>query len=164
MTPRLSCSGLTAARESIVVLRDFDLDVAWLLDEERRSRFEAGDPAFETDFRLALTWLPPADETRRIERWLFDGLSRSGADWGQALALFTREAVTTLDLLSDALPEIAPLDDADLLTWLHDCVSPSTFPVAVPDQPMFLDAWLADAPLRSPPASLPPRPTMKGTT
>ena len=33
----------------------FDLDVAWLLDEERRSRFEAGDPAFETDFRLALT-------------------------------------------------------------------------------------------------------------
>ena len=30
------------------------------------------------DFRLALTWLPPADETRRIERWLFDGLARSG--------------------------------------------------------------------------------------
>ena len=46
----------------------FDTDIAWLLDEERRQRFEAGEPAFESDFRLALTWLPPADETRRIER------------------------------------------------------------------------------------------------
>ena len=125
----------------------FDLDVAWLLDEERRSRFEAGDPAFETDFRLALTWLPPADETRRMERWLFDGLAKGGADWRQALAVFTREAATTLDLLSDALPEIAPLDDTDLLTWLHDCVSPRSFPVAAPESPMYLDAWLADADL-----------------
>ena len=125
----------------------FDLDVAWLLDEERRSRFEAGDPAFETDFRLALTWLPPADETRRMERWLFDGLAKGGADWRQALAVFTREAATTLDLLSDALPEIDPLDDTDLLTWLHDCVSPRSFPVAAPDSPMYLDAWLADADL-----------------
>ena len=125
----------------------FDLDVAWLLDEERRSRFEAGDPAFETDFRLALTWLPPADETRRMERWLFDGLAKGGADWRQAVAVFTREAATTLDLLSDALPEIDPLDDTELLTWLHDCVSPRTFPVAAPDSPMYLDAWLADADL-----------------
>ncbi len=126
---------------------DFDLDVAWLLDAERRSRFEAGDPGFETDFRLALTWLPPADETRRMERWLFDGLARSGADWRQALAVFARETASFLDLLSDAMPEIAPLDDAGLLTWLHDCVSPRAFPVAVPERPMFLDAWLADADL-----------------
>ena len=125
----------------------FDLDVAWLLDEERRSRFEAGDPAFETDFRLALTWLPPADDTQRMERWLFDGLAKGGADWRQALAVFIREAATTLDLLSDALPEIDPLDDADLLTWLHDCVSPKTFPITAPDSPMYLDAWLADADL-----------------
>ena len=67
----------------------FDLDVAWLLDEERRSRFDTADPAFETDFRLALTWLPPADETRRMERWLFDGLTKAGQDWTLALATFT---------------------------------------------------------------------------
>lgn len=125
----------------------FDTDVAWLLDEERRHRFEAGEPAFETDFRLALTWLPPADETRRIERWLFDGLSRADADWRQALAVFAREAATTLDLLRDGLPEVAPLDDADLLTWLHECVSPRGHRVEPTDEPMFLDAWLADADL-----------------
>lgn len=123
----------------------FDLDVAWLLDSERRIRFEDADPAFETDFRLALTWLPPADETRRMERWLFDGLAKGGHDWRLSLATFGREADTTLDLLSDALPEITRLDDADLLTWLHDSVSPRPFALRPPETPMFLDAWLADA-------------------
>ncbi|MDQ8027465.1 MAG: conjugal transfer protein TrbE [Brevundimonas sp.] len=125
----------------------FDLDVAWLLDAERRERFEGGEPAFETDFRLALTWLPPADETRRIERWLFDGLARAGADWRQALATFEREAQTVFDLLGDALPEIEPLGDRALLTWLHDCVSTRPVSVTPPEQPMFLDVLLADDPL-----------------
>ena len=124
---------------------DIYIDVAWLLDAERRSRFDTAEAAFETDFRLALTWLPPADETRRMERWLFDGLQKAGQDWRQALAAFGREVDTTLDLLADALPEIARLDDAELLTWLHDCVSPRPFPVRPPDSPMFLDGWLADA-------------------
>lgn len=125
----------------------FDIDVAWLLDAERRDRFDGGEPAFETDFRLALTWLPPADETRRLERWLFDGLARAGSDWRQALAAFTREADTMLDLLSDALPEIAPLDNAALLTWLHGCVSTRSVEVAPPAEPMFLDGLLADTAL-----------------
>ncbi|MDQ1155184.1 hypothetical protein QE389_002383 [Brevundimonas sp. SORGH_AS 993] len=81
----------------------FDLDVAWLMDAERRGRFETREPAFETDFRLALTWLPPADETRALERWLFDGLSRKGADWRTALDAFRRESDTTFDLLAAAL-------------------------------------------------------------
>lgn len=123
----------------------FDLDVAWLLDAERRERFDGGEPAFETDFRLALTWLPPADETRRIERWLFDGLARAGGDWRQALETFRREAATVFDLLADALAEITPLDDGELLTWLHDCVSPRALAVTPPAEPMFLDALLADA-------------------
>lgn len=125
----------------------FDLDAAWLMDAERRGRFETSEAAFETDFRLALTWLSPADETRTMERWLFDGLSRKGADWRTALDAFRREADTTFDLLAGALPEIEPLDDTGLLTWLHDCVSPRAFAVRPPDSPIFLDAWLADAAL-----------------
>ncbi|MNL11849.1 hypothetical protein D3C87_1327010 [compost metagenome] len=123
----------------------FEAEAAWLVDAERRDRFEDAEPAFETDFRLALTWLPPADETRRLERWLFDGLARAGQDWRQTLATFRREADATFDLLADALPEIAPLEDAALLTWLHACVSPRPHPVLPPETPVFLDVWLADA-------------------
>ena len=125
----------------------FDVAAAWLVDAERRGGFETADPAFETDFRFALTWLPPADPTRRMERWLFDGLARGSGDWRPALKTFEREAAAISDLMADALPEIDRLDDDDLLTWLHDAVSPRSFPLRVPETPMFLDAWLADAAL-----------------
>ncbi|WP_395945542.1 conjugal transfer protein TrbE [Brevundimonas sp.] len=126
---------------------DFDLDVAWLVDAERRDRFDDADPAYETDYRLAMTWLPPVEDGRRVERWLFDGLAARAGDWRLALEQFRRETETTFDLLSDALPEIARLDDAGLLTWLHDGISPRAMTVEPPDPPMFLDAWLADAAL-----------------
>lgn len=143
------CLHVEASRRSAAAYPEsaFSIDVAWLADAERREGFESADPAFETDFRLALTWLPPGDEARRLERWLFDGLSRSGADWRQTLALFEREVEATFDLLAGALPEIGRLDDEGLLTWLHACVSPLAMTVRPPDTPMFLDVLLADAAL-----------------
>lgn len=126
---------------------EFSSPAAWLVDAERRSLFETSEPAYETLYRAALTWLPPADRTRRLERWLFAGADPARRDWRTALDLFRREAAQITDLLADALPEVDPLDDAALLTWLHDCVSPRAIDLSLPETPMFLDAWLADAPL-----------------
>lgn len=125
----------------------FPAPAAWLVDAERREAFAGAEPAFETTCRLALTWLPPADETRRLARALFSGLEAPGRDWRTALEAFRREAAAILDLLSDALPEARPMDDLDLLGWLHACVSPQTHPVRPDQTPAFLDAALADAPL-----------------
>lgn len=126
---------------------DFSVAAAWLVDAERRSLFETSEPAFETDYRASLTWLPPADDTRRTERWLFDGAGPADRDWRMALDAFDRERAQITDLIADALPEVSALDDAALLTWLHDCVSPRSVALNLPDTPMFLDAWLADAAL-----------------
>lgn len=125
----------------------FPAPAARLVDEERLAALDAADPAFETDHHAALTWLPPADQTRGAERWLFDGLAGSGKDWRAALSAFVRETDLILDLLSDALPEAARLDDGALLTWLHDAVSTRPVVIRPPEAPMFLDAWLADTPL-----------------
>lgn len=126
---------------------DFEIAAAWLVDAERRSLFETSEPAYETDYRAALTWLPPADRTRRVERVLFDGAEPASRDWRTALDAFERETAQVVDLLADALPEVAMLDDGQILTWLHDCVSPRSVQLELPATPMFLDAWLADAPL-----------------
>ncbi|MDQ1193895.1 type IV secretion/conjugal transfer VirB4 family ATPase [Brevundimonas vesicularis] len=125
----------------------FEIAAAWLVDAERRALFETSEPAYETDYRAALTWLPPADQTRRIERVLFDGADPASRDWRTALDAFSRETQQIVDLLADALPEVERLDDGALLSWLHDCVSPRSIPLQLPATPMFLDAWLADAPL-----------------
>jgi len=123
---------------------DIPAPAAWLVDAERQAAFERAEPAFETDFRLSLTWLPPADETRRAERLLFDGLARADRDWRAALEAFQRQADGLLDLVADALPEAQRLSDAELLTWLHACASTRSHPVAPRDCPVFLDAALAD--------------------
>jgi len=125
----------------------FEPAAAWLVDAERRALFETSEPAFETDYHCALTWLPPADQTRRLERWLFDGADPASRDWRTALDAYRREATQITDLLSDAMPEVEPLDDAALLTWLHECISPRSVRLEPPETPMFLDAWLADSPL-----------------
>jgi len=126
---------------------DFPNPAAWLVDAERRTAFERADPAFETDYRLSLTWLPPADESRRFERLLFDGLPRQRQDWRAALAHFQREADTVFDLLADALPETRRLTDHELLEWLHACVSLRGHPIDPTCLASFLDAGLADTPL-----------------
>lgn len=123
---------------------DIPVPVAWLVDAERQAAFERAEPAFETDFRLALTWLPPADETRRAERLLFDGLDRANRDWRAALDAFRRQADAVLDLLADTLPEARRLDDAALLAWLHACVSTRPHPITPSTTPAFLDAALSD--------------------
>lgn len=126
---------------------DAEVTAAWLVDAERQALFDGAEPAFESEFRLALTWLPPADETRRLQRLMFDGLERNGRDWRAALDAFRRETDAVFDLVADVLPECQRLDDAALLTWLHACVSPRPHPVAPAATAAFLDAALADAPL-----------------
>lgn len=126
---------------------DMDIPAAWLVDAERQALFDGAEAAFETEFRLALTWRPPGEETRALERLMFDGLASAARDWRTALARFRREADAVFDLLADALPEARPMADAELLAWLHASVSPSAQAVDPEMLPVFLDAALADAPL-----------------
>jgi type IV secretion system protein VirB4 len=123
------------------------MTAAELVEAERQAAFETSELAFETDFRLALTWLPPADETRWVERLLFDGLAQADRDWRGALEQFQRQADAIFDLVADTLPQAQRLSDRELLTWLRACVSVRTETVAPETCPAFLDAALADTPL-----------------
>jgi type IV secretion/conjugal transfer VirB4 family ATPase len=74
------------------------------------------------------------------------GAGRTGA-YQEHLQRFIQETDRAIDLLSSVLPEIAPLDDQDTLTYLHACVSTKRHPVGVPEIPAYLDAFLSDEPL-----------------
>ena len=124
-----------------------DNPVAWLVDEERRALFEQGGAAFETDHVATLTWLPPSDDTRKAETFLFENRVATSRDWREALALFQREIAILVDLMADALLEARLMQNSEVLTYLHACISPKPHAVAVPETPVFLDAQLADTPL-----------------
>jgi len=125
---------------------------SWLVDEERRARFEAEGAHFESRYHLTLVWLPAADGADAAGRSLVDrpdagAGSLRGRDWRGALASFIAETDRALDLFADFMPAVRGLSSAETLTYLHDAVSNRHLSVAVPETPMYLDALLADTPL-----------------
>ncbi len=121
---------------------------SWLVDQERRARFEAEGAHFESRYHLTLTWLPAADGTDAAGRSLVDRPeANQGRDWRGALAKFITETDRALDLFAAFMPEVRALSSAETLTHLHGCISTRRHPVAVPETPMYLDGLLADTPL-----------------
>lgn len=120
---------------------------SWLVDKERQASFEGGRDHYESRYHLTLVWLPPPDSEARAERALVDGSKGEGRDWRQATARFIAETDRALDLLSGLMPEVRVLDDKETLTFLHSRVSARRDQVAVPETPMYLDAFIADTDL-----------------
>lgn len=124
--------------------------LSWLVDEERRASFEEASSHFESSYHLTLVYLPPQESAARAGRLLYENTANEGTDgpdWRGRLDGFVAEAERFLDLLEGVMPEIAWLDDAQTLTYLHGCVSTRQHRVAMPEVPMHVDALLADEPL-----------------
>lgn len=121
--------------------------LSWLVDEERRAAFEDSASHFESRYHFTLQYLPPEESRARAAGLLYENRSSTGVDWRERLAAFIAETDRVFDLLDGVMPEIAWLQDADTLSYLHTTVSPRTYPVAVPEVPFHLDALLVDAPL-----------------
>ncbi|MPZ35922.1 MAG: conjugal transfer protein TrbE [Rhodospirillales bacterium] len=115
-----------------------------LVDDERRAQFEEEGAHFENGYFLTLVWLPAADDAARAEAWLYEGRSRSDADWRNALSAFIDRTDRVLALIEDFMPEAGWLDDGETLTYLHSCISTRRQRVRVPETPMHLDAILVD--------------------
>ncbi len=134
---------------------------SWLVDEERRAAFEgdgagpaaggmsgAGRAHFENGYTLTLLYMPPADTVARAGQALIETPEADNArDWRKELEAFVAETDRAFDLLAALMPEIAPLDDGETLTYLHGTVSTGRHKVSVPETPLYLDAILTDEPL-----------------
>jgi type IV secretion system protein VirB4 len=126
---------------------NFPEALSWLVDEERRAAYESAGSHFESSYRLTLLWLPPAEAKARAARVMLETPAQRQVDWREHLAAFIGETERFRGLLEGVMTEIAWLDDAETLTYLHASVSTKMHPVAVPETPFALDALLADRPL-----------------
>jgi type IV secretion system protein TrbE len=121
---------------------------SWLVDRERQASFEGERDHFESRYHLTLVWLPAPDSQASAERALIERSSgETQRDWREALSSFVAETDRALDLISGFMPEVRALDDEETLTFLHNSVSSRRHRVAVPETPIYLDAFLADTPL-----------------
>lgn len=120
-----------------------------LIDAERRAGFEAAGAHYESAYYLTFTYLPPADGVGRMERLFLerDDETDDGPDYGRELQGFIDRTDRAFDIMTALLPEIAPLDDDQTLTYLHRCLSAKDHKVRAPHVPAWLDAFLVDTPL-----------------
>nr|NUR36463.1 conjugal transfer protein TrbE [Sphingomonas sp.] len=126
----------------------FPEQASWLVEQERRARFQAEGAHYESRYYLTLTWLPAADGADAAGRSLVDRPeAEQGRDWRGALANFVAETNRALDLFAAFMPEVRALSSAETLTFLHGCISSHRHSVAVPETPMYLDGLLADTQL-----------------
>ncbi len=135
---------------------------SWLVDAERRATFEYGSetaPAsdvdaasarlhFESAYTFTLLYMAPADPVAQAEKALVERAGdETGRDWRTDLAGFIAETERASDLLAGIMPEWAPLDDGETLSYLHRTISSKRHRIGVPETPLYLDAILADEPL-----------------
>jgi type IV secretion/conjugal transfer VirB4 family ATPase len=119
-----------------------------LVDVERRAEFEQEGTHYESNYFLTFLYLPPAEESARAERLLYEGRDRNeDGDAREVQRGFADRTERVLGLVEGFMPEIAWLDDEETLTYLHSTVSTRRQRVRVPEIPMYLDAVLADEPL-----------------
>lgn len=126
---------------------DFPEPLSWLVDEERRAAFEESGNHFESGYHLTLAYLPPEESRARAAKLLYEHAPGDGVDWRGRLDAFVAETDRVFDLLDGVMPEIAWLDDADTLTYLHATVSTRRYWLTVPEVPFHLDALLTDSAL-----------------
>ena len=117
-----------------------------LLDEERRVLVGSAH-YFDSERYLTLVYLPAKDVSSRIAQWFYEGGEEVSHAYSDELKFFIKTRNDIVTLLGGVLKDIQPLNDDESCTYLHACVSPKIHPVKAADNPMFLDAALADTPL-----------------
>ena len=130
--------------------RNFADAASWLVDQEREFDLNQDDTHYESRYHLTLLFLPPEDRVNRSESLLFEASDKSKKriDYRDHLASFISETNRAIDLLAQILPDVQILDDAETLSFLHQCISTKSHPVAVPECPVYLDAILPDTPFQ----------------
>jgi type IV secretion system protein VirB4 len=127
---------------------DWPCAAAALFDDERRDLVLDTGHQLESDYVLALTFLPPGDATGKLERMLIEGDDEGGEDSGiEYVDYFARRVHEMADLMRAFMPHAKILDGGDLLTFLSHPLALERQTVDLPETPMFLDCLLAEQPV-----------------
>jgi type IV secretion system protein VirB4 len=139
----------------------FPHPVTRVIDDERRQQFMDEGAHFESEYFLALTYLPPIESEEKFKGWMFEGQSgarsavakqvldrfRSRVEMFENVfgALFRIERLGRYEILDDhGFPRV----EDRLLRYLRRCITGEDHPFALPDIPAYLNDCLAEQDFR----------------
>lgn len=131
--------------------------VSAAIDEERRQLFEGLGAMYEGYFVLTLTWFPPLLAQRKFVELMFDDDAEVVGKKARTKGLisqFKREIsgienrLTTAVKLTRLRGQKIVNEDGnkvthdDFLSWLQFCVTGVSHPIQLPNNPMYMDAYI----------------------
>jgi type IV secretion/conjugal transfer VirB4 family ATPase len=135
---------------------DFPDPVTRIIDDERREQFLAEGTHFESEYFLAVTFLPPVASEERVKGWLFEGIKVRKASAQKALDYFKNRIATFEDVFGSLftvcrrLGEVVHEDKSgfrsthdSLLRYVRRCVTGLDHPFVLPDIPIYLNQIVA---------------------
>ena len=127
---------------------NFENEAAAYFDLERQQNFEQEKNQYETDYYLSLTCLTPEDTKGKLETVFYENLPKlKASDYKRYLDEFEAICDKIGDSLEVFMPRFVALDDAQTLTYLHDCISNRNVEMQAPEVPMYIDALITDTSL-----------------
>jgi type IV secretion system protein TrbE len=135
--------------------RAFPDSVTRIIDDERRQQFMAKGAHFESDYFLALTYLPPLQSEEKVAGWLFEGQKQKPGPASNALARFKAKIATFEDVFKSLFfierLRGVPFHDSHgfdhahdrLLRYVRQCVTGEDHPFQAPEIPVHLNDIIA---------------------
>lgn len=150
----IQCDAIRSRTPEYPAQGEFPDPVTELIDEERRQQFLAEGAHYESEYFLALTFLPPEEKEERVRGWMFDGRRIQKSSAQKALEYFKSRIATFEDLFNSLfqakrLTATREMDEFgfprvhdELLRYVHRCVTSDDHPIRQPEIPAYLSDLL----------------------
>ena len=136
------------SKANLYKLRRFPDKACQMMDYERQNSFNH-DTYYVNDYFITLQWLPQSERRKGIAKFFFDrNRYEEAADHSlrENLDSFLNTTKKVIDGFSKYLAWCRELDDEEMLTYLHSCVSLDNHVVKRPLEPVCLGDMLCDVP------------------
>ena len=155
----IHCDGIRSFAPDYPSGSFFPDPVTSLIDMERRQQFELEGAHFESEYFIALTYLPPHHAEEKVRGWMFSGESESKAPGDRTLNYFKskishfHEIFTTLFRAHRLRCVIGsdeqgyPFEHDELLRYIRRCINGANHPFSRPEFPVYLNEVIACADL-----------------
>ncbi len=125
----------------------FPNSVAALIDEERRQHYEAAGEHYENRQFLTFVWKFPLALVKSAQHWFMEeSAENTPASLTTLLNQFKEAVERSLGVVRGELV-LAPLNNAELLSYLNTCLTGELLPVTPPPDGCYLDVVLGRRPL-----------------
>lgn len=151
----IHCDAIRSSTPEYPVASSFPDPITGLIDTERKQQFEREGSHFESEYFIALTYLPPSQAEEKVKGWMFEGEAKGKAPAQRALEHFQarishfHEVFTSLfqaHRLRSRMRDYGfghSIEEDELLRYVRRCVSGDDFPFARPEFPVYLNEVIA---------------------